>query len=108
MPFHKRVYQHGNLIIQFKVKFPTTIDAKSSQILQEALGGAVGAAGKGKASGKAANIDAGDAEVCELKAFKEEHRNTDHRGGDRGNHESDEEDDEDGHHGGQRVGCQAQ
>lgn len=30
MPFHKRVYQHGNLIIQFKIKFPTTIDAKSS------------------------------------------------------------------------------
>lgn len=23
MPFHKRTYQHGNLIIQFKIKFPT-------------------------------------------------------------------------------------
>ena len=23
MPFHKKVYQHGNLIVQFKIKFPT-------------------------------------------------------------------------------------
>jgi DnaJ family protein A protein 2 len=33
MPFHKRVYQHGNLVIQFKIKFPTSMDAKSSTLI---------------------------------------------------------------------------
>lgn len=37
MPFHKRSYEHGNLIIQFKIKFPNTIDAKSSKLLTDAL-----------------------------------------------------------------------
>ena len=110
MPFHKRTYSFGNLIINFKIKFPTTIDAKSSKLLQEALGGAVASAGAAKTTPKASTADSGDvAETCELKAFKEEHRNTDHRGGDRDHHhESDEEEDEDGHGHGQRVGCQAQ
>ena len=26
MPFHKRTYENGNLVIQFKIKFPNTID----------------------------------------------------------------------------------
>jgi len=26
MPFHKRVYNYGNLFIHFKVKFPDTLD----------------------------------------------------------------------------------
>ena len=33
MPFHKRTFQNGNLIIQFKIKFPTSIDAKNAQLL---------------------------------------------------------------------------
>jgi len=43
-----------------------------------------------------------------LKHFAEEHRNTDHRGGTGGHHDSDEEGEEEEGHGGQRVGCQAQ
>ena len=41
MPFHKKTYQNGNLIIQFKVKFPTKLDTKSVKLLTDALGGAV-------------------------------------------------------------------
>jgi DnaJ homolog subfamily A member 2 len=115
MPFHKRTYQNGNLIIQFKIKFPTQMDAKSVGLLQEALGGAAsavsGAAKGGKAAAKKGDEGDKDAVVCELKAFSEDHRNTDHRGGTGGHHDSDEEEDEDGHghgHGGQRVGCQQQ
>lgn len=67
MPFHKRSYENGNLIIQFKIKFPDTINAKSSELLADALKG-TGAAATAK-GGKAAT--AGDkeevAETCELK-----------------------------------------
>ncbi len=112
MPFHKRTYQHGNLIIQFKIKFPTMIDAKSSQLLQDALKGTSIAGAASTPKNGSTTATTGDiAETCELKQFSEAHRNTDHRGGDRGHHhESDEDEDEDGHgHGhGQRVGCQQQ
>ena len=116
MPFHKRTYQNGNLIIQFKIKFPTEIDAKSRDLLTEALEGTTPAvkttAPKGKAAkkgekkeGEHETVD----ETCELKQFVEAHRNIDHRGGASAqHHESDEEEDEEGghQHGGQRVGCQ--
>ena len=69
MPFHKRVYQHGNLVIQFKIKFPTSVDPKSAGLIQDALneksGAAVKAGGKGKATSPAADADI--AETCELK-----------------------------------------
>ena len=38
MPFHKKVYQFGNLIINFKIKFPNSVDAKTMSLLTEALG----------------------------------------------------------------------
>ena len=106
MPFHKRTYQMGNLIIQFKIKFPTTVDAKAVTLLHEALDA-------GSKSGKNAQQTKGAkpaqeevAETCELKPFEETHRNTHHRGG-QGGHDSDDEENEDGHPQGQRVGCQA-
>lgn len=112
MPFHKRTYQNGNLIIQFKIKFPAAINAQSAALLSEALGGAAGAVAGATKGGKGAKKDDGadkDAIVCELKAFSEDHRNTDHRGGQASHHEEEDEEDEDGHgHGGQRVGCQQQ
>jgi DnaJ family protein A protein 2 len=37
MPFHKRTYQNGNMIITFKIKFPTTFDTKKANLLSEAL-----------------------------------------------------------------------
>lgn len=54
MPFHKKVYQHGSLIIQFKIKFPNQVDSKMMALLNEALGGGATAAASGKkgAAGK--------------------------------------------------------
>jgi DnaJ family protein A protein 2 len=37
MPFHKKTYQNGNLIIQFKIKFPVTLEAKAMGLISEAL-----------------------------------------------------------------------
>lgn len=96
MPFHKKTYQNGNLIIQFKVKFPEKMDAGKIQKIQEALGA-------GKVAGKKEEGD----ETVVMKEFKEFHRNTHHRGG-QGENDSEGEEDEDGHPHGQRVGCQAQ
>ena len=111
MPFHKKVYNFGNLIIQFKIKFPSTVDAKSIQLLNEALSetSSTGGSKSGKAAAKKEEVKEQDiAETCILQQFSENHRNTHHQGGTSGN--DSEDDDEEGghHHGGQRVGCQAQ
>ena len=37
MPFHKKSYEHGCLIIQFKVVFPDHLDQKSITLLQSVL-----------------------------------------------------------------------
>jgi len=37
MPFHKQPYKFGNLIIQFKIKFPNSVDAKTMGLITEAL-----------------------------------------------------------------------
>ena len=111
MPCHKRTYQNGNLFITFKIKFPNNVDNKSADLLRSALSGqAAVAAPKGGKGGAAKKDDEAFDETCELKTFSENHRNTDHRGGDQHDHrEDDEDEDEDGHHhGGQRVGCQQQ
>lgn len=66
MPFHKRSYEFGNLIIQFKIKFPSTIDQKSSALLTQALTGVSGgAATTPKTAAKENTEDV--AETCELK-----------------------------------------
>ena len=41
MPFHKKVYVHGNIFIHFKVKFPDTLDAKSQELIASALGNGI-------------------------------------------------------------------
>lgn len=112
MPFHKRTYENGNLIITFKIKFPTSIDKKSSDILTDALQG-TGAAPTTKGGKKAEAPSTEDvAETCELKQFKESDRNTDHRGGTAGEHHNSEgeEEDEEGHQHGHpgMGGCQQQ
>ena len=38
MPFHKKSYQYGNLILQFKLRFPEQLDPKQVALIQEALG----------------------------------------------------------------------
>jgi len=52
MPFHKRTYQHGNLIIQFKIKFPNTVDAVGAKLLSQALSGSTGGSPGAVAAGK--------------------------------------------------------
>lgn len=39
MPFHKRNFVFGNLIVKFEVKFPKVLDAKSMEFAQNALSG---------------------------------------------------------------------
>lgn len=50
MPFHKKTYQNGNLIIQFKIKFPAHLEQKSLALLSDALGTKNGGAGQKKSS----------------------------------------------------------
>ena len=40
MPFHKKVYMFGSLIVQFKIKFPSQMDSKSCDLIKQALTGA--------------------------------------------------------------------
>jgi len=79
MPFHKKVYQFGNLIINFKIKFPNSVDAKTMSLLTEALSEPSQKGKKG--SGKKEETKDEAAETCELKQFNENHRNTHHQGG---------------------------
>lgn len=106
MPFHKKVYNNGNLIITFKIKFPASIDSKQAGIITEALT-EKGAAKGAKKGGDKPNGEI--AETCEMKNFEEYHRNLHAGGGERGNDSEEDEDDEGHHgHGGQKMGCQAQ
>lgn len=99
MPFHKTPYKFGNLFINFKVKFPESMDEAQMTQIQQIL------AEQSKSATEKAEI-AGVEEQVFLQKFDESQKNTHAQGGTRGN-DSDEEEDEDGH-GGQRVGCQAQ
>jgi len=47
MPLHKKTYNSGNLFIHFKIKFPTSVDTKSMELISDALG-----EGKRPTSGK--------------------------------------------------------
>jgi DnaJ-class molecular chaperone len=107
MPYHKKVYMSGNLLIHFKIKFPTAMEPKSISLIQEALGGHHAASGKGStknahtAKGKgAAEETKASQEVDEeviMKQFEEFHRNAHHGGGDKGNDSEEEEEDGHGH-----------
>ena len=99
MPFHKKTYNFGNLIVCFKIKFPAKLEAKAMGLLSEAL-----QITASKDAKKTQDKDV--AETCQLKEFQEHHKNTHHTGGVEGN-ESGEEEEDDGSQG-QRVGCQAQ
>jgi DnaJ-class molecular chaperone len=49
MPFHKKTYNNGNLIINFKIKFPAALEPKAMKLLAEALhSGAAKEAKKGQ------------------------------------------------------------
>ena len=113
MPYHKKIYQFGNLFIHFKIKFPNELNKGSMDLLGQALSEQKGK--KEKVKGKPVKKQSGAAEEAKdsekvdeevyLQTFKEHHRNTHHGGGERGN--DSEEEDEDGHPHGQRIGCQS-
>lgn len=66
MPFHKQSYKFGNLIIQFKIKFPNQVDAKTMNLITEAFGDSKQGGKSGKnASKKEENKDE-VAETCML------------------------------------------
>lgn len=88
MPFHKTPYKFGNLFINFKVKFPETVDDSQAQKIQEIL-----------SAQKTKTDVSGVSEVCKLQEFTEAHKNTHVQGGTRGQDSDGEEDDEDGHGG---------
>jgi len=118
MPLSKKTYAFGNLFINFKVKFPSHVEAKSIALIHEALGSktTTPTANNGKKSGKNSGRKKSNGSMGEekkeedvdetvlMKAFDEAHRNTHHGGGTSGN-DSEEEDDEDGHQHGQKIGC---
>lgn len=54
MPLHKKTYNHGNLIIHFKVKFPTTMEPKNIALIQEALSTSKPSSGKNSGRKKGA------------------------------------------------------
>ena len=95
MPFHKKIYQNGNLFIHFKVKFPDTLDAKSLQLISTALGADKPLQKQGTGGKKEEAKEQVD-ETVEMKKFDETQRNLHHGGGDRGT-DSEEEEDDGGH-----------
>jgi DnaJ-class molecular chaperone len=66
MPFHKQTYNHGNLIIQFKIKFPNSLDAKTMELIHSALGDQISTGSKGGKGGKKEESKEDVAETCML------------------------------------------
>jgi DnaJ family protein A protein 2 len=87
MPFHKKTYEFGNLIIQFKVIFPDHLEADHIDVLKKIL--------PTKITRKSSKAEDESTAVVEetkvssdqppeeylMKKFEEHHRNTHHRGG---------------------------
>jgi DnaJ-class molecular chaperone len=69
MPFHKMSYKHGNLFINFTIKFPDSInDAQMTQV-KEVL--------KGQAKSAAEQREVNEVEEkVQLSHFEEHHKNT--------------------------------
>ena len=98
MPYHKQIYNSGNLFIIFKVVFPEKLTEAQQKKIGEALSG----------QAKKEDVDMEVSETCYLQAFKEEHKNTHHEGGTSGQGGSDDEEEDHHGHGGQRVKCAQQ
>ena len=88
MPMHKKTFKNGNLFIQFKVEFPKKLDKGQIAQLSQALNFQI----------NKNDADMSAEETCKLEEFQEQHKNTHHEGGQRGQYD-DEDDDEDHNHG---------
>jgi DnaJ family protein A protein 2 len=117
MPEHGRPYEHGNMYIQFHVKFPETLSPQQVAALQQTLGGStVSTPGSPGAQNPTSNgdVDMADGEHIEEVSFRsvqdieEELRSRRQYAKDRGAEAYDSSDDEDGGRGGQRVQCAQQ
>ncbi len=69
MPFHKTIYQSGNLFVMFKVTFPDTLKPSVYPDLVKALGEAE------------TNSDTTTDETVQLEAYHENQKNTHVQGG---------------------------
>lgn len=69
MPFHKTPYENGNLFINFKVKFPESVDADQILQFKKIL------AGTSLNKVDQTELEAVE-EVVELRKFEEAHKNT--------------------------------
>jgi len=69
MPFHKTPYKNGNLFINFKVKFPTSLNPEQIKQTQALL------SSQAKSSEEKAEIN-GVTEIVQLEEFEEHHKNT--------------------------------
>lgn len=92
MPFHKTPYKFGNLFINFKIKFPESLEDGQVSAVKEVLSG----------QKKEQNGLNDAAETVELIKFEEYHKHVNATGED-DPHEQEEDDDE-GHG---QPGCQA-
>jgi len=100
MPFYKKSYEFGNLLIKFSVEFPDSIPVGDKiTSIHEALASTKGQ--EVKATEK--EVD----EVCVMQKLEDGHKNTHAEGGKTHDHEDEDEDDEEHGHGPQ-VGCQQQ
>lgn len=97
LPFHKNPYKFGNLFVLFTVKFPSELDVAQVDQITDSL-----------KDMKKKNQKMSDAsEVCKLIPYSADQKNTDARGGDKGDHDEEEDDPRSGG-GGQRVQCAQQ
>ena len=93
LPFHKTPFKFGNLFVLFTVKFPDSLGAEEVASVEETL--------KGMKKKNARMSDA--SEVVNLIPFSADQKNTDPRGGSKGDHDEEEDDDPRMRGGGQRV-----
>jgi len=101
MPFHKKSYEFGNLLIKFQVEFPDSIPVGDKMnMVHEALSASKGQSVKPTEG----EVD----EVCMMQKLEDGHKNTHAEGGKTHDHEDEDEDDEEHGGHGPQVGCQQQ
>jgi DnaJ homolog subfamily A member 2 len=93
MPFHKTPYKFGNLFINFKIKFPESMETEQISAVKNVLSGQ-----KSEQNGLEEAT-----ETVQLIKFEEHHKHI-HASGEEDPHEQDEGDDDEGQG---QPGCQA-
>lgn len=95
LPFYKTNYKHGNLFVNFSIKFPDTVNVKQLGEIDKAFSFI------SRTKPEATETT----EECKLIAFEDSQKNTHAQGGTEGDSDEDSDEEGGGAHG-QRVGCQ--